>query len=608
MSNYAKKIWQFITTVKNTIGNIFFIALILLIIAAVVGVGRDDLSVPESAVLVLDPEGFIVEQKRPGNPFIQLSEGEGADDPETLGRDIMEAIDAATQDARIKGMALDLSKLKGSSLSQYEAIAKSLQAFKDAGKPIHAFASGYSQSQYYLASFADNIYINQNGHALLGGVFLEGFGAYPLYMKSALDKLHVTLHVIKAGLYKDAAETLSRDNMSDYSREANQELVDYLWASYLKTVAEQRNTTPEALAAYTNNYSQRLEQAGNDPALLAVNAGLVDGVLSRADWRKEMQAISAVDGDTYAHIDYQSYLRATRPNAQVENPSADKIAVIVAKGIILDGHQPAGEIGGDSVAKLIRDARNTKSVKAIVLRIDSPGGSPSASELIRSELARAQESGKPVVASMGGLAASGGYWIASTANRIVASATTVTGSIGVFALFPTMEQSLKNLGVYTDGVGTTNLTDSSNHLRALNPMYEKTLQSAVNRTYNRFVTLVAEGRGLTMEEANKVAQGRVWTGAKALEHGLVDAIGNMDVAIESAAMLAGISDYDLVYMEKQLSPRERLTQELLEISASLLPSLPGNIFNIVPAELRTLARMTQSPAIYLQCVTCRITF
>ena len=603
-----RKIWQFITAVKNATGNILFIALILLIIAVIAGVGQGGLNVPASAVLVLDPEGFIVEQKRPGNPFAQLSKGEGADDPETLGRDITEAIDAATQDARIKGMTLDLSKLKGSSLSQYDAIAKSLQAFKDAGKPVRAFGPSYSQSQYYLASFADKIYIDQDSYSLLGGVFLQGFGAYPLYMKSALDKLHVTMHVIKAGLYKDAAETLARDDMSDHSREATQELVDFLWASYLKTIAEQRNTTPAALAAYTNNYTLQLEQADNDPALLAVNAGLVDGVLSRVDWRREMQSVSAVDGDTYAHIRYQTYLRATRQAVQIETPAADKVAVIVAKGTILDGHQPVGTIGGDSIARLIRNARNTKSVKAIVLRIDSPGGSPSASELIRSELAIAQESGKPVVASMGGLAASGGYWIASTANRIVASETTVTGSIGVFALFPTIDQSLKKLGVHTDGVGTTNLTDASNPRRALSPMFEKTLQSAVSRTYNRFLTLVAEGRGLTMEEADQVAQGRVWTGARALEHGLVDAIGDVDLAIKSAATLAGIADYDVIYVEKPLSPRERLTQELLAISASLLPVLPGGIFNIVPEEFRTLASMTQSPAIYLQCVTCRITF
>ena len=600
------KIWNFITALKNAAGNLIFLAIVVLILVAVFN--QRTREVPGSAVMIINPEGMIVEQKRAVDPVEQLFAGDNARNPETLGRDIREAIELATDDDRIKALALDLDNLDGSTLALYDAIGKTLETFKDTGKPVYAFGSGYSQSQYYLASYADKIYIDESAIRPLGGVFLQGFGAYPLYMKSALDKLQVTMHVVRAGVYKDAGEIFVRDDMSEFSRESNQELVDTLWDSYLTTVADQREITREEILSYINNYDSLLLEQTANPALLSVQQGLVDDLISRREWRDEMQSISGASDDSYNQIDYRSYLGAVRPAIPVQNPATEKVAVIVARGTILDGDQPTGNIGGESLARLIRKARNSDNIKAIVLRIDSRGGSSSASELIRSELAEAQASGKPVVASMGGYAASGGYWIASTANKIFSQETTVTGSIGVFATFPTFERSLRYLGLNSDGVGTTSLSGSFNVFSEINPIFERTLQSSVHHTYQKFLSLVAEGRGLTIEGVDAVAQGRVWTGARALEHGLVDAIGDVDDAIESAAMLADLDEFDVVYLEKELSPQEQLLRQIMESGFAMLPPVSTDLVSIIPPELQTLSKMVGSPTLYLQCLDCRISF
>lgn len=601
-----KIIWNFITALKNAVGNLLFLALIGLIVFAVVS--RQGTEVPESAIMILDPEGVIVDQKRAIDPVEQFLAGENTDDAETLGRDLVDAIRLAAEDNRIKGMALDLSKLSGASLSMYEEISREILAFRDTGKPVYAYGTGYTQSQYYLAAFADTVYVEAGSHRFLGGVFLRGFGAYPLYMKAALEKLSVSLHVMKAGLYKDAAETLTRESMSDYSREANQLLVDTLWDNYLAAVAEQRGVTPDAISSFVDNYAEVLEASDSDSNQVAVDQGLIDAARSRVDWRAEMQEIAGKTGDTYHHIGYRSFLASTRPPVPVQDPTSNKVAVIVARGTILDGDHPPGHVGGDSVARLIREARNSPSIKAIVLRVDSPGGSASASELIRSELALTQESGKPVVASFGGLAASGGYWIASTSNRIFATDSTITGSIGAFFIFPTIEKSLARLGLYADGVGTTELSGAFNSYRKINPVLQRTIELSVGNTYNKFLSIVAEGRGMTLDEVDAVAQGRVWTGKHAFQHGLVDAIGGLDDAIDSAAMLADLDDFDTVFMEKQLSPREHLLQQILETSIAALPALSTGLIPAIPEELKTLSSMARQPGVYVQCIACRVSF
>ena len=602
-----KAIWNFITAVKNATGNILFLGLLGLIIFAIAS--RQSSQVPESAIMILDPEGIIVEQKRAVDPFEQFLAGDSMEDEETLSRDIIDSLQLATEDERIKGVALDLSKLGGGSLSIYGEISEAIELFKESGKPVYAFATGYAQSQYYLASFADKIYVDSDSHPFLGGVFLQGFGSYPLYMKAAIDKLSISLHVMKAGVYKDAAETLTRDSMSDYSRESSQLLVDTLWGHYLSGIADQRGLTPDEVSNYIANYADILAANDADFNQVAIDRGLIDASLSRVEWRTEMQELAGVTGDTYNHIGYRSFLAATRPPVPVEDPTTDKVAVIVAKGPIYDGDQPPGTVGGDSLAKLIREARNARTVKAIVLRVDSPGGSASASELIRSELSLTQATGKPVVASFSGVAASGGYWIASTANRIFASDSTITGSIGVFAVFPTVDQSLARLGLHADGVRTTPLSGSFASTLPINPVFKQTLEMSVERTYQKFLSIVAEGRQMSVEDADKIAQGRVWTGDQALEHGLVDAIGGLDDAVESAAMLADLGDYDVVYLEKQLSPRDQLLQQILQTTTDVLPSLsPRLSIPRLPDEVYSLSRIAREPGVYLQCLTCSVSF
>ena len=601
-----KKIWQTITALKNAIGNLLFIAFIALVLITLIGQESD--GIPASAVMILDPEGVIVEQLRPIDPIEEFLRGDESENAETLGRDLVDAIQLAETDDRIKAIALDLSRLQGTTLNQYDYIGNALDSFKASGKPVFAYGARYSQSQYYLASFADTIYIDKESLPVMGGVFLQGFGAYPLYLKSALDKLQVSVHVIKAGIFKDAAEIFLRDDMSDESRESTQEVIDFLWDSYLSKITMHRNIDAEAITHYINNYAALLDQTEKGPAELALELGLIDGLVTSAEWRSEMQAISGGSGDTYGQVVYRSYLQSMRPPVPEQNPAADMIAVITAKGTILDGEQPAGEVGGDTITKLIRKAKNSKNVKAIVLRVDSPGGSATASEMIRSELLAAQESGKPVVASMGGYAASGGYWISSTANKIFASETTITGSIGVFTVFPTFERSLDYLGVHSDGVGTTSLSGAMNSFEEINPVFKRVLQNSVNQTYNKFLALVSEGRGLSIEEADSVAQGRVWSGSRALEHGLIDGIGDIEVAIESAAVLAGLTDYEVVYIEKDLSPKELFLRQVLQSAVSILPPVQTGLFPAIPADLKALTQMVRSPSIYLQCTNCKINF
>ena len=602
----VRTLWNFITALKNTVGNLLFLALLGLIIFALFSQQR--IQVPESAVLIIDPEGLIVNQKRAVDPIEGFLTGGQAEAEETLGRDIIDAIRAATDDERIKGIVLDLSKLAGSSLSLYDEIGRELLTFKQTDKPVYAFGSSYSQTQYFLAAYADKIYVDADAHSFLGGVFLQGFGSYPLYLKDALDKLSLSIHIFKAGVFKDAAETLTRQSMSEHSREANQLLVDSLWQQYLGTVSEQRGISAHAISNYIENYAEIMDAADADFVQASIEQGLVDEAITRSAWRKKIQELSGESGDTYNHINFRSYLAATRPTVPIENLGSDKIAVIVASGIILDGDQPPGQVGGDSVALLIRKARNNDSIKAIVLRVDSPGGSASASELIRSELALTQESGKPVVASFSGVAASGGYWIASTANQIYATSATVTGSIGVITIFPTIEQSLEKLGIESDGVGTTILSGAFDSTRAINPVFAKAVQLSVDHTYNKFLSLVAEGRGMTMAEADVIGQGRVWTGNQAIEHGLIDALGGMDDAVGSAAMLAGLDDYEIIYMEKELSPQEQLLQQILHSTVSLDAGLPSHVLPLLQRELSSLMTIIRHPGIYLQCLACSVTF
>lgn len=611
MTRFIKGLWNAITATKNAAGNIVFLLLVALLVFVIFT--SDSPDIPDSTALILNPSGIIVDQIRAIDPVGKFLSGyDDTEDSETLLRDILEALDSASTDDRVKSLVLDLHRFRGASMSKLEEIGAAIEKFKASGKPVFAFAPSYSQSQYLLAVHADKVYLDAQGFETFGGVFFTGFSVYPTYFKSALAKLKINFHVFKAGLYKGAVEPIIRDDMSEAAKEANLNWIGVLWDQYRDTVVMQRGITEESFARYANQYDQLLAGIDSDSTWLAVQEGLVDDVITIDAWRKAMQAISGVSEKTYNHISYKNYLLATRSPISVSSPASEKIAVITAVGTIYDGEQPAGDIGGDSISKLIRQARDDDQVKAVVVRIDSPGGSASASEQIRNELELTQESGKPVIVSMSGYAASGGYWIASTANKIFAANTTVTGSIGVFALFPTFEQSIEELGINSDGVGTTSLSGAFNSFEEINPVLQNIIELNVQSTYRKFLRLVAKGREMSVDDVDKIAQGRVWAGQTAVELDLVDAIGDLNDAIQSAALLAGLEDYEVVYLEKELSARERLLKQILNSSLKMVHAATGGVrshwqmLGNVPREFTDILKMSRSPGIYLQCLYCRV--
>lgn len=612
MIRLIKGIWHGITATKNAIGNLIFLGLAIFVLVAIFSSERT--TIPESTALIVNPFGIIVDQKRIIDPFSRFLSGYEYDneDSETLLRDVLEAIENGGADKRVKALVLDLHRLRGASMSKLEEIGIAIEKFKETGKPVYAIAPSYSQTQYFIAAHADKVYLDKQSFQTFGGVFFTGLGVYPTYFKAASDKLRINFHIFKAGLYKGAVEPFLRNDMSAAAREANLGWIGVLWDEYRDTIVKQRNITPESFTRYTNQYDEVLAINGNDSAQMAVSEGFVDAIISKKAWVQEMQSIVGASKSTYNHVSLKHYLLATRPPIPVFDPAAKKIAVITASGTIYDGVRPAGDIGGDSISKLIRAARNNEQVKALVVRIDSPGGSAAASELIRSELELTQDEGKPVVISMSGYAASGGYWIASTANKIFSADTTVTGSIGTFVIFPTFEESLSELGIHSDGVGTTTLSGAFNPLQKINPVLQKSLEHSVRHTYKKFIRLVAQGREMPVEDVDKIAQGRVWAGTTAVKLGLVDAIGNLHDAIKSAAILADVEDYEIIYLEQELTTTERLLNQLLGSSLKAVHAATGGVSNQwhilgkVSQDLNAILEMSQSPGIYLQCVYCKI--
>ncbi len=430
---------------------------------------------------------------------------------------------------------------------------------------------------------------------------------YPTFYKSALDKLKVQIHVFKVGTYKTFVEPFTRDGMSDEAKEANSELLGVLWDAYRNDVTGLRGITPESFDRYSNQYDLLLREAGNDVAQLAVNQGLVDALKSRKEWADELTELVGKKGSSYSGIGFRSYLSNVRPPVAIPNQTIDKIAVIVAKGFILDGDQPQGTIGGESTAKLIRQARDDATVKAVIMRLDTGGGSAYASEVIRDALNTTQSAGKPVVVSMGGVAASGGYWIAAGADRILAANTTITGSIGIFGVLPTFDRSLDELGIHSDGVGTTELSGAMDPLGPLNPMLQRTLQQSIEHGYKKFIDIVADGRDMTPASVDAIAQGRVWSGKKALELGLIDQIGNLGDAIDVSAELAELDEFDVIYLEKPLTAREQIISQMLQSSLEFIGEKATTAVSIpMLGGIRQLARMNDPHGIYLQCLTCLV--
>ncbi|MGL5290297.1 MAG: signal peptide peptidase SppA, partial [Vibrionaceae bacterium] len=525
-----KAFWTALSLTRQLILNLVFIgfALSVLYFISQFNAGRSSLNQASQKpkALVLSLAGPIIEKREIFDPFSLISNNLSGNPPpvQAVLFEIVDKIRKAAQDPSINGLVLDLKQMPETSLTKLRYIAKAINEFKATGKKVVATNSFFSQSQYYLASYADEIHLSHDG-----AVLLTGYGTYSLYFKQLLDKLDVSTHVFRVGSYKSAVEPYLRSDMSNEARDANSVWLNQVWGAYVDDVAQNRKLKPEQVTPTSEQLLQAMQQVKGDSAKLALHFGLVDKLFSRQQSRLRLAELFGSNGkDSFNNVSIYDY-----PLPQPAYNNAPQIAVFVASGVIIDGLDSEGQIGGDSAAAQLRQARLDDNIKAVVLRIDSPGGSAFASEVIRNEISALKAAGKPVVASMSSVAASGGYWIATSADRIIAQPTTLTGSIGIFGLLATFEKTLAKYGIYGDGVGTTPYANL-NVTRALPSEINKLMQLGIEHGYQRFISLVATERKLPLEEVEKIAQGRVWTGADALKHKLVDQIGDFDDAVIQA--------------------------------------------------------------------------
>ncbi len=563
---FGKLIIGILLLIQGLIGLVVVVLFVGVLLSVSNGVaGNNDkvtVAVPDGAVLHLDPNGVLVEQAETVDPFdVLLEEAYGRNEPTQIAvHDVVRVIRNAKEDKRIKGLVLDLGALQASpsSASKLHYIAKEIAAFKESGKKVVAIGDFYSQDQYLLAANADEIYMNDYGN-----IVLYGYGRYATFVKSLLEKLKITSHVFRVGTFKSAVEPFLRDDMSPEAKQANQAYLDVLWREYITVVEGARGLQAGSIEQYANNLGAIMETVDGDFAKAAVETGLVDELKSRAEQNKYLvdQFGAGHDGESFKRVGYRRYLTAIDEDRDGSNPN---IAVVTASGVIVDGEAPRGQAaGGDTIAALLKKAREDDDVKAVVLRVDSPGGSAFASDIVRDELLAIKAAGKPVVASMGSLAASGGYWVAASADEIWAAPMTITGSIGIFGYFNTFENTAAEVGVYVDGVGTTSLAPIlATGIGPLPDAAADIIQQSVENGYDRFLTVVGEGRGLEKDYVDSVGQGRVWIGERALELRLIDKLGDLDDAIASAAVLAKLEDYDVVEMEEKQTPFEKIIGNL----------------------------------------------
>ncbi len=545
---------------RRIVVNIIFVFLVILVLAALGSGGGP--AVPSKSALVIAPQGFLVEELA-GDPVDRAIE-KALDTyvPETLVADLLDAIAAAKTDDRIQAIYVSLNGLQGGGLDKLQRLAAAIEDFKSSGKTVIANADYYTKGSYLLATAADEIYLHP-----MGMVLLDGYGRFRTYHREGIERLELDWNVFKVGEYKSAVEPYLRDGMSDEAREANLEYMGDLWTAYLEQVAAGRNLTPESVSESLDSLVQLVQEAEGQLAQVALAGGLVDHLAPRQQVRDRMIEIVGenTEGTSFSQVSMDDYLKALGEKRHQRPIQGDGIAVVIARGTILDGNHPPGTIGGDSTAKLIRKARNDETVKAIVLRVDSGGGSAFASEVIREELVLARNQGKKVVVSMGSVAASGGYWISTASDEIWASPNTITGSIGIFGMIPTYQKPLaKYLGTRVDGVGTNWMAGALRPDRELDPRIGEIIQSNIERGYREFLQRVGEARDMTPEEVDPYARGRVWSGADALEIGLVDKLGDLDQAIASAAALVGLEEgYAVKVIQQELELSDQLMIEML---------------------------------------------
>lgn len=604
-----KSFWKFIQKLQSFVGTFLFLVILLIISSLIISGLFFDSSNDEqkrsNSALVLNLKGVIVEQEAiSADPYQQLLAGQV--NANTRLRDVTKAIELAAEDENINSIILNFKDFGGAYPSKLHYIGSKLNEFKQSGKKVYAYGNLYDQSSYLIASFADEIYMHPQGAALL-----YGYGSFQTYYLGFLEKVKAEVQLFRVGKYKSAMEPFIRRNMSDEAREANLELYGGLWQHYIADVASQREISPESIIQGIENSDKTLIELDGDLGQLAMKSALVDGLKTREEWVKYMQNIvgKGPEAEGINQIGFRQYL-ANKINIADLEPGKNVVAIVYATGNIMDGEMPQGTVGGETLSRQLREARLDDSVKAVVLRIDSPGGSAFASELIRQEVLLLKKAGKPIIASMASLAASGGYWIAANADQIWASPTTITGSIGIFGAIPNVEGTLAEIGITTDGVGTTSLLSPA----LMKPVPEKVsniIQSNIENGYRRFLNIVAEGRNMTVEQVDEVAQGRVWTGEKALELGLVDHMGNIDQAIKAAADMAELSDYKVVHWEDKVPFEMQVIAKLLnqdgtikEAAKTALNSPEQKLLQKFREKMALFNLMNDPGHAYVLCMSC----
>ncbi|MDR1463539.1 MAG: signal peptide peptidase SppA [Azoarcus sp.] len=582
-------VWRIVDCARRIALNLVLLIVLLALIATLM---RPAPSVPEGAALLVRPAGNLVEQSV-SDPSLALLAGD--DEEETVLPGLLEAVRAARDDPRIRLLVLETDDLESAGLSKLGELRKAIAEFKAAGKQVLARGERYSQGQYYLASIADEVHLAPDGYTLI-----QGLARYPTYYGNALASLGIKVHTFRVGEYKSAIEPFTRANMSDEDRESTRLLLGGLWEHFREDVVTARKLDAARFDHYVQSYHDVLKTADGDSAKAAQDGGFVDRLSTRGQWYAAIRERlgETGDGEDFRHISTQNYLAAIR-HARPEAPA--QIAVLVAQGAITDGEQQADGVGGDSFASLIREARENDKVKAVVVRIDSPGGSAWASEVIRNELELTRQV-KPVVASMSSVAASGGYWIAAGANEIFAEPSTITGSIGVFGMFPEFAEPMGRLGLTVDGVGTGPFAGALDPRQPLSPEAGMALQLSTEHVYRRFLGIVAQARKMKPEDVDRIARGRVWRGAEAVDIGLVDHLGGFDAALAAAAGRAGLSNYTVIWPTPQLPPMRRLLQQLLATGDAAAPSPAGQFVDRLSADIKALMSWNDPRHVYAHCM------
>ncbi len=555
-------LWKFLTSGLSVLTNLLFL-LFVLVVAAVIFY-KPVIKVPANCALYFAPNGDIVEQHSVITPLTKLISqvSDAPDHEEIFLQDILDVLNAATDDPRIRMLVINTNRLGKVSLEQLQTIGEAMEEFKRAGKQIVCMGSNFNQAQYYLASRADKIYLNP-----MGGVQLHGLAISCLYIKDLLDKLDIDVHVFRVGTFKSAVEPLLRNDMSPEDKEANRNLLQQIWQVYSNDIIKYRHLNPETFTENINEKVKELASVGGNKAQLALSTGLVDGLKTSEEVNKLLQKQVGLSADQhdFKHIDFDQYLQTVTPSYIKPPAKVPYIGIISVSGNIVSGKGNMGQIGADDLIKQIRKASRNPRIKAIVLRINTGGGSAFASELIRQELLAAKQAGKVVVVSMGAMTASGGYWLTADADCIVASPTTLTGSIGIFGAIPSLNRSLAQIGIHSDGLGTTDIAQFGNLTSPMSADEQAFMQMQVEQGYKQFINIVMAGRHMKPDAVEKIAEGRVWDGATAQKLGLVDKLGDLQTAIAEAAARAHVSAVDCVFIEK---PPENFLEKLQGLEQS----------------------------------------